>query len=388
MSGYIDHYRLQEVIGVGSFATVHRAVDDRLDASVVLKVLAENHSLNPEIRERFIAEGRSLRRVRSPHVVTVHDIGESDRQQPYLVLELAGRGTLADRVDRLRARGWRPEAADVLALARPLAAALTAVHGAELVHRDLSPGNVLLAVGVQDGPDGELVRADERVLLADLGMCKDLAYSSGLTVAGGTSGFRPPEQTGGPGVVDPRADLWALSALIGWLCEGSRLTVLLEPVLSKGLAEDPAERHRDVAAWLADIEQALAAPSRPEAAGASPTRSGALPRRWLALVVAALLVGAAAGVLGSVLLGPGDRAGEASLVIDGPVSVAPAQVATFSIDAAGMRSWVWELPDGRYVVGAQQVTLTPTSAGNAIITVRGQALDGSRLEVRHRFSVE
>lgn len=73
-------YWLEEVIGVGSFATVHRAVDDRLEDTVVVKILAENHSLNPEVRERFIAEGRALRRVSSPHVVTVHDIGESERQ--------------------------------------------------------------------------------------------------------------------------------------------------------------------------------------------------------------------------------------------------------------------------------------------------------------------
>ena len=101
-------YQLLEVIGVGSFATVHRARDEHLDDTVVVKILAENHSLNPEIRERFIAEGRSLRRVSSPHVVSVHDIGESDRQQPYLVLAHADRGTLAQRVTELRRRGWRP----------------------------------------------------------------------------------------------------------------------------------------------------------------------------------------------------------------------------------------------------------------------------------------
>src|SRR5690625_7211322 len=100
-------YRLEEVIGVGSFATVHRAVDDRLDSRVVIKMLAENHSLNPEIRARFIAEGRSLRKVNDPHVVTVHDIGESERQQPYLVLEYADRGTLADRVEALRSEERR-----------------------------------------------------------------------------------------------------------------------------------------------------------------------------------------------------------------------------------------------------------------------------------------
>ncbi|MCM3660730.1 protein kinase [Georgenia satyanarayanai] len=140
----IGRYRLEGVIGVGSFVTVHRAIDERLEDVVVLKVLAENHSLNPEVRERFIAEGRSLRRVSSPHVVAVHDIGETDRQQPYLVLEHADRGTLAGRVAELRGHGWTAGRQDVLAVARSLAAAVGAVHAGGLVHRDLSPGNILL----------------------------------------------------------------------------------------------------------------------------------------------------------------------------------------------------------------------------------------------------
>src|SRR5690625_7917252 len=110
-------------------------------------MLAENHSLNPEIRARFIAEGRSLRKVNDPHVVTVHDIGESERQQPYLVLEYADRGTLADRVEGLRARGWVASAEDVLTASRNLTSALHAVHAAGLVHRDLSPRNVLIKIG-------------------------------------------------------------------------------------------------------------------------------------------------------------------------------------------------------------------------------------------------
>ncbi|MDN6351457.1 MAG: serine/threonine protein kinase, partial [Yaniella sp.] len=191
-------YQLGEVLGVGSFATVYRATDDLLEDTVVVKMLAENHSLNPEIRERFIAEGRSLRRVASEHVVTVHDIGEAERQQPFLVLELADRGTLAGRVRSLRAQGWRPDATDMLSMARPLAQALEAIHAAQLVHRDLSPGNLLLATESAadgDGPGAQLVAADERLLLSDLGMCKDLAINSGLTVSGGTAGFRPPEQS-------------------------------------------------------------------------------------------------------------------------------------------------------------------------------------------------
>lgn len=60
-------YRIEAVVGAGAFATVCRAVDERLDTPVAVKVLAENHSLDGDVRERFIAEARRLRRVASPH---------------------------------------------------------------------------------------------------------------------------------------------------------------------------------------------------------------------------------------------------------------------------------------------------------------------------------
>src|SRR5699024_4755015 len=151
-------------------------------------------------RERFISEGRSLRKVQGSHVVAVHDIGETPRQQPYLVLEHADRGSVASRVGALWRQGWRAGRQDVLAFARPLAAAVDAVHRAQLVHRDLSPGILLLATKLSEliedesaGLSTEILRADERLLIADLGICKDLAMNSGLTVSGGTAGFRPPE---------------------------------------------------------------------------------------------------------------------------------------------------------------------------------------------------
>src|SRR5699024_8165394 len=229
--------------------------------TVVVKMLAENHSLNPEIRERFIAEGRSLRRIASEHVVTVHDIGESSQQQPFLVLELADRGTLAHRVQVLRADGWQPSIDDVLSLARPLADALKAVHAAQLVHRDLNPGNILLAAesGSTDqlGPSPQLIRADERLLLADLRMCKDLALNSGLTVSGGTAGFRPPEEA--PQVVGVgRADVWPALALSARISAGTNFPEAFQKALHRGMQTEPEAREQPEAQWLDDIETALA----------------------------------------------------------------------------------------------------------------------------------
>ena len=397
----VGRYRLEEVIGVGSFATVHRAVDERLDDAVVVKVLAENHSLHPEIRERFIAEGRALRRIRSPHVVAVHDIGETDRQQPYLVLDLADRGTLADRVSRRRAEGRPVEPSDVLTVARTLAAAVDAVHAARLVHRDLSPSNVLLRsipghrrnTGTVDLAD-PLVRADEELLLADLGMSKDLALSSGLTVAGGTEGFRPPEQRT-PGEVDGRADLWALSALVRWMTEGVALPPAMDRVIDRGLSERPADRQPDATTWLAELEQALApTPTVHEPVEVTPDRTrrpGNGTRRTAA--AAAVVVALVSGVLlGSFLDGRGDRdpvaaLEGATLAVSGPETATIGRPITFTAEVNGVDSWVWTLPSGEHVVDADAVTVTARSPGRAEITLRARTPSGRDLETSHSVTV-
>ena len=74
----IGRYRVEAVVGVGGFGSVMRAHDDELSSTVAVKVLADNWSADPDIRDRFLAEGRHLRRIRSPHVVTVYDSGHLD----------------------------------------------------------------------------------------------------------------------------------------------------------------------------------------------------------------------------------------------------------------------------------------------------------------------
>lgn len=402
----IGRYRVDDVIGAGAFATAYRAIDERLEATVVLKVLAENHSLNPDVRERFIAEGRSLRKVQSSHVVIVYDIGESDRQQPYLVLEYANRGTLAERVKHLRAEGWTASAADVRSLAQALAHALEDLHAARIVHRDLSPSNVLLTAdpvegdrrGADDGRPPSLIAPDERVLLADLGMCKDLALNSGLTVAGGTSGFRPPEMELGPAVIDTRADLWSVSALMRWLTAGADLPPELGRVLDRSLSLEPGDRHQDVGQWLADVEAALSPPAPDVPAGGHDVKQQhpvgsarpdpALVKRPLAwLVVVGLLVsGALTGWLargGS----PPAGSGPSQIAVEGPERTPTGVAATFTLEREGVQSWVWELPDGTYVTDQGAVTLTPSGPGRATLVVRAQAQDGTDLYTEHSWDV-
>jgi eukaryotic-like serine/threonine-protein kinase len=445
----IGRYRLEEVIGAGGFAVVHRATDERLGDTVAVKVLADNLCLDPDMRERFVAEGRVLRRIDSQHVVRVHDIGETERQL-YLVLEYADRGTLAARVADLYATGWRADRNDVRVVARSLAAALEAVHRADLVHRDLSPRNMLLrtTLAPREDPDSAVVAPGERLLLADLGLCKDLALSSGVTVSGGTEGFRPPEQRGGPSRVDARADLWALSALVVWLVTGhppgdrlarERLTAVGFPrrfgdVLAVSLAEDPRDRHADVAAWLGDVEMALlpvTAPQRPpvattrvspwpvaktvpaasrDTAVAQTAAETAVRRRvrkggrlgFVTGLIVGLLLGGAA--LLADLVGFGEAApkvtrlpdglvesawqeGDARVAIVGPAEVAVGDIARFEADTHAMDDWVWLLPDRTVSSGERQVRLRTRSEGTAQITLLGVSRAGDRIEVVHDLRV-
>ncbi len=116
------------------------------------------------------------------------------------------------------------------------------------------------ADGVSVTGTSELLRSDERLLLADLGMCKDLAVNSGLTVSGGTAGFRPPEQNR-PGLVDARADIWSMSALLNWLTQQADLPESFHEVLRRSMSSDPSQRPDDAAEWLAEIEAGLAPPA-------------------------------------------------------------------------------------------------------------------------------
>ena len=435
--GYLGRYRLDAVLGTGAFATVHRARDERLGDTVAIKVLADNHSLDPDVRERFLTEGRVLRRIRSAHVVAVHDLAETDRAQPYLVLEHADRGTLADRVASQRAAGWQPTAHDVWSVCAPLVAALRAVHAADVVHRDLSPRNVLIASGAEVAEHGGsgLFHPDERLLVADLGLCKDLALHSGVTVAGGTDGFRPPEQRHGPSAITATADLWSLSALIVWLVTGSPppsdgpssraavaacgLPDALGEVLDRGLAIDPAARQPDVEVWWTQVRTALAPPATPTASAsvgggngvpsagaadaasptAEPTSSAhavtaadappARPSRGrrLLLWVVALVAAAALGALAVASTGgpttteeDGQQRVEAaegavSVVIDGPAQLTVGEAGRFVVEGEGItRSW-WVDPGGTVHDGAA-LRITPSSTGTATLRLVAVGEDG------------
>ncbi|WBB81422.1 serine/threonine-protein kinase [Micromonospora sp. WMMD882] len=194
----IGPYRIERLLGTGSFATVWLGHDPLLDAPVAIKVLAENWHHDLRVRERFLDEARLLRRIDDDRLVRAHGVGELPDGRPYVVLSLADGGSLRDRL----AAGPLPVPA-ALDLLAEIAAGVAVLHRHGVVHRDLTPGNVLF----RSHPDGE------RVLVADLGLAKALAAASGLTARAGTPGYMAPEQDDPLAVVDTRADVYGLGRL-------------------------------------------------------------------------------------------------------------------------------------------------------------------------------
>jgi hypothetical protein len=273
----IGSYRVERLLGVGSFATVWLGHDPSLDARVAIKVLAENWSHDLRVRERFLDEARLLWRLDSDRVVRVHALGELDDGRPYLVMAWAGGGSLRDRLAQAPVSVERGRW-----LLREICAGVAVLHDHGIVHRDLTPGNVLLTAD------------PERVVIADLGLAKALAVASGLTARAGTPGYMAPEQDDPLSAVDRRADVYGLGRLgmtllgvppvrpgeIPRLRDGVPRGIA--DVLRRATARRPEDRYRDAAAFGAALDRAIRRPGR----------AGPLVRTALA-AAAVVLLGAA-----------------------------------------------------------------------------------------------
>ncbi|WP_091107343.1 serine/threonine-protein kinase [Micromonospora citrea] len=321
----IGPYRIERLLGAGSFATVWLGHDPRLDSRVAIKVLAENWHHDLRVRERFLDEARLLRRLDDERLVRVHALGELPDGRPYAVLAWADGGSLRDRL----AAGPIPVPA-ALDLLADIADGVAVLHRHGVVHRDLAPGNVLF----RSAPDGE------RPLIADLGLAKALAAASGLTARAGTPGYMAPEQDDPFAIVDIRADVYGLGRLGLRLLGGGaerpggavRLRAGVPPevaaVLRRATAARPADRHPDAAAFGAALRHAAGRPARyaagPPAPNAAvppggPTGGGPTGLRRLTVVGLGIAALAAVGLTA----GDGAPAGRAAGTwTSGPVTVA------------------------------------------------------------------
>jgi eukaryotic-like serine/threonine-protein kinase len=270
---------------------VVEAYDRRLSRRVALKRLRADLD-DPKARDRFVREVISGAGVAHPNVVTVYDVGDSDGR-PYYVMELVEGETLADKIQR---EGPIPPA-EACRIIIAVLEGLAAAHAKGLVHRDVKPGNVLLA-------------NDGSVKLADFGIAKavsDAAFD--LTAPGeviGTPTYLAPEQTRG-GEVGPRSDVYAAGVVLYEMLAGAPpfkadspvatalahrespvpplrerapgVPATLAAVVDRALAKDPDERFPDAAAMCAALESDTneVAPTAPVTVSESVTQTRVLP---------------------------------------------------------------------------------------------------------------
>ena len=200
---------------------VYRALDTRLDRIVAVKILPSHLSEDPEAKERFDREARTISSLNHPNICTLHDVGHQDGVD-YLVMECLEGETLASRLDK---GALAPD--QVLKYGIEICEGLEIAHRTGVVHRDLKPGNIMLT---RSG-----------VKLMDFGLAKSLptsasaaesltltlsspAANSPLTEKGmivGTFQYMSPEQVQGK-EVDGRSDIFSLGAVLYEMVTGKR----------------------------------------------------------------------------------------------------------------------------------------------------------------------
>jgi serine/threonine protein kinase len=201
----ISHFRVEELVARGGMGLVYRATDLQLERRVALKVLSPELSDDVSFRDRFMRESRLAAAVDHPHILPVHEAGDWNR-----LLYIAMRYVEGVDLCTVLAASGPLEAGTAVAVLAQAADALDAAHCAGLVHRDVKPGNLLLA-----GASPDHVPATAHVYLADFGLTKRVTSVSRLTRSGQFLGSLPyvaPEQIRGEDV-GPRADLYALACV-------------------------------------------------------------------------------------------------------------------------------------------------------------------------------
>ena len=193
-----SRYRIDRLLGRGGMGAVYLASDQVLGEQVALKVIASSwsHDRNAMV-DRFRREASAARKVSSPHVIRIHDLGETDDGLLYLSMEYFAGQTLGEL---LSSRGPLGKM-DIREILGQICDGLGAAHQAGVIHRDLKPQNVL-------------VNDQKQVKLIDFGLAKT-AFMAGVTATGlmlGTPYYMSPEQVRSKDV-DVRSDIYSLGAL-------------------------------------------------------------------------------------------------------------------------------------------------------------------------------
>jgi eukaryotic-like serine/threonine-protein kinase len=196
-------YVLREVLGTGGMATAWRARDEVLGREVAVKVLSARYAADPGFLARFDREARHAAGLSHPRLVTVFDCGV-DGQLPFIVMELVAGRTLRQVLDQ----AGMLAAGEAVRIAAAVCEALAVAHAAGLVHRDITPANIVLA------------GAEVKVLDFGIARAGGGTGVTGTAVVLGTAAYLSPEQASGR-PAGPQADLYSLGCVLFEMLTGA-----------------------------------------------------------------------------------------------------------------------------------------------------------------------
>lgn len=246
-----DRYRILSVIGEGGMAMVYKALDQRLDRNVAVKIMRDEMAEDEEFRSRFCAESHAVAMLSHPNIVAVYDVSHSDAME-YIVMELVDGITLKQYIDRKGALAWK----EALHFSRQIAKALSHAHERGIVHRDIKPQNIML---LRDGT----------IKVGDFGIAaleNEIHEDSGQAI--GSIHYIAPEQARGE-FPDARSDIYSLGVVIYEMLTGEKPYVgeTLGEIAVQHMNADPLPPHEKkpdippeleriaLKAMQADIEQ-------------------------------------------------------------------------------------------------------------------------------------
>jgi eukaryotic-like serine/threonine-protein kinase len=381
-------YQIGEQLGAGGMGEVYEALDARLGRTVAIKVLPPYLRDNPDLKQRFEREAKTLAALSHPHICQVFDVGEQDGVN-FLVMEYLDGPTLADRLAESAL-----STKESLAIATQIADALDGAHERAIIHRDLKPSNIKIT------PAGV-------VKVLDFGLAKDATgdgssidpsqpphttgHGTGDGAVLGTASYMSPEQAVGK-TVDKRTDIWAFGCVLYEMLTGKRafagatvsetIAAILdrEPdwqalpastpphvrrLLERCLEKDPRQRLRDIG----DLSAELGRTPGPTTFASSGSRLRQLLMTGISLAIGATLIvwtglsrplfrqaasrfitGAAEDAASQLVLGPPTRlSGGDEVAIEPSISPDGRFVAYSAGTATHMRVLIRTLAGGRAI---------------------------------------
>ena len=293
----LGDYRIESMLGRGGMSVVYLAEHERLKRKAALKVLTPELAEDPAFRQRFVGEWERLAGLDHPNIIPIFEAGEADGLL-YIAMRYVD---TTDLKDLIRSEG-RLEPDRAVAIVTQTASALDAAHSKSLVHRDVKPANILIALGA--GFEGI-----DHAYLSDFGLTKHTDSTSGLTQTGsfmGTIDYVAPEQITGKDV-DGRADQYALACVLYQCLTGKvpfpraedtaalfahlqdapprpteivpELPAAIDDVIARGMAKDPDDRYATCMEFAKTARSALGLGRTSPAGAAARSTTGRSRRR-------------------------------------------------------------------------------------------------------------